>query len=224
MTPPTPPAPNQVRNAGARVLTRARGRARPTKRPRTGLSAIGGDARRDAFGYRAAPCHADVAELVDAHGSGPCGSNPVEVRVLSSALRSKAPPRAGLLRSRGPFAEDCAECSPGRVPRVCPTNAPRDGPGSPTPPPPWLQPGPPPCGGHPLVKSARSIDASSGSGAADQGARKFRRTLGESRLAQAASADRSPDPACGSASKCSSACSSDVATAAHRLARADCRR
>ena len=28
---------------------------------------------------------ADVAELVDAHGSGPCGGNPVEVRVLSSA-------------------------------------------------------------------------------------------------------------------------------------------
>jgi hypothetical protein len=30
--------------------------------------------------------HADVAELVDAHGSGPCGGNPVEVRFLSSAL------------------------------------------------------------------------------------------------------------------------------------------
>ena len=30
--------------------------------------------------------HADVAELVDAHGSGPCRGNPVEVRVLSSAL------------------------------------------------------------------------------------------------------------------------------------------
>jgi hypothetical protein len=28
---------------------------------------------------------ADVAELVDAHGSGPCGGNPVEVQVLSSA-------------------------------------------------------------------------------------------------------------------------------------------
>ena len=28
---------------------------------------------------------ADVAELVDAHGSGPCGRNPVEVQVLSSA-------------------------------------------------------------------------------------------------------------------------------------------
>src|SRR5207253_6854488 len=26
---------------------------------------------------------ADVAELVDAHGSGPCGGNPVEVQVLS---------------------------------------------------------------------------------------------------------------------------------------------
>ena len=29
--------------------------------------------------------HADVAELVDAHGSGPCLGNQVEVRVLSSA-------------------------------------------------------------------------------------------------------------------------------------------
>ena len=29
---------------------------------------------------------ADVAELVDAHGSGPCGGNPVEVQVLSSAF------------------------------------------------------------------------------------------------------------------------------------------
>src|SRR5690242_815225 len=28
---------------------------------------------------------ADVAELVDAHGSGPCGRKPVEVQVLSSA-------------------------------------------------------------------------------------------------------------------------------------------
>src|SRR5262245_49659155 len=28
---------------------------------------------------------ADVAELVDAHGSGPCGGDPVEVQVLSSA-------------------------------------------------------------------------------------------------------------------------------------------
>ena len=30
-------------------------------------------------------CRADVAELVDAHGSGPCGRKPVEVQVLSSA-------------------------------------------------------------------------------------------------------------------------------------------
>src|SRR4051795_2473051 len=35
---------------------------------------------------------ADVAELVDAHGSGPCGGNPVEVRVLSSAWVSRPPP------------------------------------------------------------------------------------------------------------------------------------
>ena len=31
---------------------------------------------------------ADVAELVDAHGSGPCGGDPVEVQVLSSAYRT----------------------------------------------------------------------------------------------------------------------------------------
>jgi hypothetical protein len=30
---------------------------------------------------------ADVAELVDAHGSGPCGRKSVEVQVLSSAFR-----------------------------------------------------------------------------------------------------------------------------------------
>ena len=29
--------------------------------------------------------HADVAELVDAHGSGPCARKGVEVQVLSSA-------------------------------------------------------------------------------------------------------------------------------------------
>src|SRR5262245_15821067 len=32
------------------------------------------------------PPHADVAELVDAHGSGPCARKGVEVQVLSSAL------------------------------------------------------------------------------------------------------------------------------------------
>jgi hypothetical protein len=38
-----------------------------------------------ASGLATIPLRADVAELVDAHGSGPCGSNPVEVQVLSSA-------------------------------------------------------------------------------------------------------------------------------------------
>src|SRR4029079_18147542 len=32
---------------------------------------------------------ADVAELVDAHGSGPCGRKVVEVQVLSSALHTQ---------------------------------------------------------------------------------------------------------------------------------------
>src|SRR5436190_22358752 len=36
------------------------------------------------------PGLADVAELVDAHGSGPCGGNPVEVQVLSSASPDQA--------------------------------------------------------------------------------------------------------------------------------------
>ena len=39
--------------------------------------------------------HADVAELVDAHGSGPCVRKDVEVQVLSSAL-SKPAPLSGL--------------------------------------------------------------------------------------------------------------------------------
>ena len=44
--------------------------------------------------------HADVAELVDAHGSGPCRGNPVEVRVLSSAcVTFNPPPHARLARS-----------------------------------------------------------------------------------------------------------------------------
>ena len=34
-------------------------------------------------------CRADVAELVDAHGSGPCGRKLVEVQVLSSALPAR---------------------------------------------------------------------------------------------------------------------------------------
>jgi hypothetical protein len=37
--------------------------------------------------------HADVAELVDAHGSGPCLRNQVEVRVLSSASVLSPPGR-----------------------------------------------------------------------------------------------------------------------------------
>lgn len=33
---------------------------------------------------------ADVAELADAHGSGPCSFTGVEVRLLSSALQEKS--------------------------------------------------------------------------------------------------------------------------------------
>ena len=32
------------------------------------------------------PAYAEVAELADAHGSGPCGSNTLRVRLPSSAL------------------------------------------------------------------------------------------------------------------------------------------
>jgi hypothetical protein len=41
--------------------------------------------RVGAMGRRYTVVRADVAELVDAHGSGPCGRKPVEVQVLSSA-------------------------------------------------------------------------------------------------------------------------------------------
>ena len=34
---------------------------------------------------------ADVAELADAHGSGPCGSNSMQVQVLSSAVNAYNP-------------------------------------------------------------------------------------------------------------------------------------
>src|SRR3954449_9761189 len=47
---------------------------------------------------------ADVAELVDAHGSGPCGGNPVEVQVLSSASPEPAlrvPDQCPNVRARG---------------------------------------------------------------------------------------------------------------------------
>jgi hypothetical protein len=44
---------------------------------------------------------ADVAELVDAHGSGPCGGNSVEVRVLSSAFEYESPAMRGFLLSGG---------------------------------------------------------------------------------------------------------------------------
>src|SRR5438552_19102456 len=45
------------------------------------------------------PPRADVAELVDAHGSGPCGLRPVEVQVLSSAWR----PRRGSVGDFSPL-------------------------------------------------------------------------------------------------------------------------
>ena len=41
--------------------------------------------------------YAVVAELADAHGSGPCGLTPVEVRVLSTASISKTKKRLNFL-------------------------------------------------------------------------------------------------------------------------------
>ena len=37
------------------------------------------------------PAYAEVAELADAHGSGPCGSNTLRVRLPSSALNGAKP-------------------------------------------------------------------------------------------------------------------------------------
>ena len=37
------------------------------------------------------PAYAEVAELADAHGSGPCGSNTLWVRLPSSALNGAKP-------------------------------------------------------------------------------------------------------------------------------------
>ena len=51
--------------------------------------------RREAKHYPA-PSFAEVAELADAHGSGPCVRKDVEVRVLSSALCAAC--RAALAR------------------------------------------------------------------------------------------------------------------------------
>ena len=52
----------------------------PCSRPPRGRGATNAGRRAATLSLRA-----DVAELVDAHGSGPCGGNPVEVQVLSSA-------------------------------------------------------------------------------------------------------------------------------------------
>src|SRR5829696_6236881 len=54
------------------------------------------------------PAPAAVAELVDAHGSGPCGGNSVEVRLLSAASQrarrrySRQPACLGRLTRRRP--------------------------------------------------------------------------------------------------------------------------
>src|SRR2546427_5495277 len=67
------------------------------RRPRLRRRILRGDLERRVKkqGYNGAS--ADVAELVDAHGSGPCGLRLVEGQVLSSAWprRGGFPPRPG---------------------------------------------------------------------------------------------------------------------------------
>src|SRR5213596_585120 len=60
--------------------------------PESGVAGYEPARRRYRRSYAAATLgvRADVAELVDAHGSGPCGGNPVEVQVLSSAFSGLA--------------------------------------------------------------------------------------------------------------------------------------
>ena len=60
---------------------------------------------------------ADVAELVDAHGSGPCARKGVEVQVLSSALPFSGDPPATMAgTSRPPLRRRKAgEAGRGRV-------------------------------------------------------------------------------------------------------------
>src|SRR5919198_991708 len=57
---------------------------------------------------------ADVAELVDAHGSGPCGGDPVEVQVLSSASPTNRR-----------WARESLRCGSGR--RLAPQDTPKAG-------------------------------------------------------------------------------------------------
>src|SRR2546423_12019588 len=72
----------------ARLAKRSgRGPARRAGWPKSGsgVPSLSSPSRLGAISSHAHQ-HADVAELVDAHGSGPCPGNWVEVRVLSSAL------------------------------------------------------------------------------------------------------------------------------------------
>src|SRR5829696_5514992 len=86
----------EVRTGGVAVSPAASQGPGSGRRPRANRGGTHGFPRapsrlaRPSTRMRAATLHlrADVAELVDAHGSGPCGGNPVEVQVLSSAPQS----------------------------------------------------------------------------------------------------------------------------------------
>lgn len=66
-----------------------------------------------------------VAELADAHGSGPCGGNPLEVRILSRALkgptkvkRPQPPAAAGVFFGFSPYARSGWRYPAGSVLRI----------------------------------------------------------------------------------------------------------
>ena len=90
--------PSPLDDSGARrgEASKALGAGRPCSGPERARRA-----RAASVAVSSLRPHADVAELVDAHGSGPCLGNQVEVRVLSSAsgapmggARSPPPARA----------------------------------------------------------------------------------------------------------------------------------
>src|SRR5215208_7563019 len=70
--------------AGAEVPAPAAGRRRSASRERRATRRRLDMLEKETTAARIGQ-PADVAELVDAHGSGPCGGDPVEVQVLSSA-------------------------------------------------------------------------------------------------------------------------------------------
>src|SRR5215472_12010675 len=106
-------APPPARSASEAVRASAKG---STERRKGGMVR----ASRGGSGPRAAATlslRADVAELVDAHGSGPCGLRLVEVQVLSSASLYPGRFRDARRHSRGGGRQPA---QPGLLPRWLP--------------------------------------------------------------------------------------------------------